>query len=227
MIDVEQDILMRNNLLAERNRGYFEAKKIFCLNLMSSPGSGKTTLLEETIRRLKGRRALYVVEGDQQTTNDADRIAALDIPVFQVNTGTGCHLEAAMVHHAVQHLEPEEGAVLLIENVGNLVCPAIFDLGEARKVVIVSTTEGDDKPLKYPGIFREADVCVINKVDLSPYLDTETAVLRENACRINPRLEVFEVSALRGTGMEAWCDWLLSESAPGGARWTDDAETEA
>lgn len=227
VIDVEQDILMRNNLAAERNRGYFEAKKIFCLNLMSSPGSGKTTLLEETIRRLKERRKLYVIEGDQQTSNDADRIAALDVPVFQVNTGAGCHLEASMVHHAVQHLDPSEGAVLLIENVGNLVCPALFDLGEDRKVVIVSTTEGDDKPLKYPAIFREADICVINKIDLSPYLDTKVALLRENACRINPRLRVFEVSALRGTGMDAWCDWLSAESAPGSDLPSSETESGA
>jgi len=170
VINLEQDILQRNNLLAERNRGYFEAKNLFCLNLMSSPGSGKTTLLEETIRRLKAKRPIYVIEGDQQTSNDADRIAALEIPVFQVNTGTGCHLEADMVNHAVKHLNPKEGAILFIENVGNLVCPAMFDLGESKKVVIVSTTEGDDKPLKYPHIFQEADICVINKIDLAPYL---------------------------------------------------------
>ena len=169
VINLEQDILQRNNLLAERNRGYFEAKNLFCLNLMSSPGSGKTTLLEETIRRLKAKRPIYVIEGDQQTSNDADRIAALEIPVFQVNTGTGCHLEADMVNHAVKHLNPKEGAILFIENVGNLVCPAMFDLGESKKVVIVSTTEGDDKPLKYPHIFQEADICVINKIDLAEY----------------------------------------------------------
>lgn len=213
VIDVELDILMRNNLSAERNRGYFEAKKIFCLNLMSSPGSGKTTLLEETVRRLKDRCRLYVVEGDQQTSCDADRIAALRVPVIQVNTGTGCHLEASMVHHAVGHLDPEPGALLFIENVGNLVCPALFDLGESQKIVIVSTTEGDDKPLKYPHIFREADVCVINKTDLAPYLDTDIGVLRENAWRVNPGLRIFEVSALRGTGLDEWCAWLLDASS--------------
>lgn len=213
VIAIEQDILMRNNLLAERNRGYFEARKLFVLNLMSSPGSGKTTLLEETIRRLKGERPLYVIEGDQQTSNDADRIAALDVPVFQVNTGTGCHLDAAMVHHVVGHLDPAEGAILFIENVGNLVCPALFDLGENRKVVIVSTTEGDDKPLKYPTIFREATVCVINKIDLLPYLRADINVLGGNARRVNERLDVFNLSAVTGEGLDDWCAWLLGESA--------------
>lgn len=213
VIAIEQDILMRNNLLAERNRGYFEARKLVVLNLMSSPGSGKTTLLEETIRRLKGKRPLYVIEGDQQTSNDADRIAALDVPVFQVNTGTGCHLDAAMVNHAVKHLDPAEGAILFIENVGNLVCPALFDLGENRKVVIVSTTEGDDKPLKYPTIFREAEVCVINKTDLLPYLRADVETMSENARRVNENLTLFKVSAVSGDGLDDWCDWLLSESA--------------
>lgn len=211
IIHVEQDILQRNNLLAERNRGYFEAKEIFCLNLMSSPGSGKTTLLEETIRRLKDQLSIYVIEGDQQTSNDADRIAVLQIPVFQVNTGTGCHLEAEMVNHAVKHLGPTNGSVLFIENVGNLVCPAMFDLGETKKVVIVSTTEGDDKPLKYPHIFVEADICVINKIDLAPYLDTEVSVLKENALKVNHHLQIFEVSASKGAGMDIWCEWLLQE----------------
>lgn len=215
VIALEQDVLSRNNLLAERNRGYFEAKRLLVLNLMSSPGSGKTTLLEETIRRLKDHLSLYVIEGDQQTSNDADRIAALDIPVFQVNTGTGCHLEAEMVHHAVKHLNPSEGALLFIENVGNLVCPAMFDLGEAKKVVIVSTTEGDDKPLKYPHIFKEADVCIINKTDLLPYLNTNRDTLRGNALKVNKHLKLFEVSATQGEGMEAWCEWLVGMSREG------------
>ncbi len=211
IIDIELDILQRNNLLAERNRGYFEAKHIFCLNLMSSPGSGKTSVLEETVRQLKDQVPVYVIEGDQQTSNDADRIAALNTPVFQVNTGTGCHLEADMVNHAIKHLNPSEGSVLFIENVGNLVCPAMFDLGEAYKVVIVSTTEGDDKPLKYPQMFQEADICIINKTDLIPYLNTDIHVLRENALKVNHHLKIFEVSAIKGTGMDVWCDWLLNE----------------
>lgn len=208
-IALEQDILQQNNLLAERNRGYFEAKNIFCLNLMSSPGAGKTALLEETIRRIKEKTPIYVVEGDQQTSNDANRIAALEVDAFQVNTGTGCHLDAAMVNHAVKHLNPKEGAVLFIENVGNLVCPAMFDLGEAKKVVIISPTEGDDKPLKYPYMFQEADVCVINKIDLVPYLNTDIKQLRENALKVNHHLQLFEVSATQGTGMDAWCEWVL------------------
>jgi len=212
IIAVEQDILQRNNLLAERNRGYFEAKNIFCLNLMSSPGSGKTTLLEETIRRLKNRKSIYVIEGDQQTSNDADRIAALEIPVFQVNTGTGCHLEASMINHALKHLNPEADSLLFIENVGNLICPALFDLGEAEKVVIVSTTEGDDKPLKYPHIFKEANVCIINKTDLAPYLNTNIDTLRENCLKVNPHLRIFELSALKNTGMEEWCEMLLFDN---------------
>lgn len=213
VIDIEQDILQRNNLLAERNRGYFEAKRMLVLNLMSSPGSGKTTLLEETIRRLKDRFPIYVIEGDQQTSNDADRIASLNIPVFQVNTGTGCHLEAEMVNHAVKHLNPVEGALLFIENVGNLVCPALFDLGEARKVVIVSTTEGDDKPLKYPHMFQEADICIINKTDLLPYLNADLETLHGNALKVNHHLTLFEVSATKGNGMDAWCEWLIAECA--------------
>ncbi|MDR2118321.1 MAG: hydrogenase nickel incorporation protein HypB [Tannerellaceae bacterium] len=213
VLSVEEDVLHRNNLLAERNRGYFEAKQIVALNLMSSPGSGKTSLLEETIRRLKDRLAIYVIEGDQQTSHDANRIEALSVPVFQVNTGTGCHLEADMVNHAVKHLAPSEGSLLFIENVGNLVCPAMFDLGEAHKVVIVSTTEGNDKPLKYPHIFQEADVCIINKTDLLPYLDdADIQTLRENALRVNHHLQLFELSATKGDGMDAWCAWLINNT---------------
>ena len=156
---------------------------------------------------------IYVIEGDQQTSNDANRITALNVPVFQVNTGTGCHLEADMVNHAVKHLNPSDGSILFVENVGNLVCPAMFDLGEAKKVVIVSITEGDDKPLKYLHIFLEADVCVINKIDLAPYLDTDVETLRNNALKVNHHLQLFEVSATKGTGMDAWCDWLVGECA--------------
>ncbi|WP_085537691.1 hydrogenase nickel incorporation protein HypB [Massilibacteroides vaginae] len=211
-ITIEQDILQKNNLLAERNRGYFEAKNIYCLNLMSSPGAGKTALLEETIRRIKGKSSICVIEGDQQTNNDADRIAALEVEAFQVNTGTGCHLDAAMVNHAIKHLKPEEDSILFIENVGNLVCPAMFDLGEAKKVVIISPTEGDDKPLKYPYMFQEADVCIINKIDLVPYLNTDVNKLRENALKVNHHLELFDVSATTGAGMDAWCEWLLKKN---------------
>lgn len=212
IIAVEQDILQRNDEEAARNRKNFNEKGIFCLNLMSSPGSGKTSLLEETIRRLKGRIPVAVIEGDQQTSNDADRIAALNIPVYQVNTGQGCHLEADMIKNALNEIKPENGTILFIENVGNLVCPAMYDLGEDKRVVIISTTEGDDKPIKYPYMFQEADICVINKIDLAPYLDTNIQALRENALKVNRKLQIFEVSATKGTGMEEWCDWLLAQT---------------
>jgi hydrogenase nickel incorporation protein HypB len=212
IIAVEQDILNRNNQVAAQNRKLFAEKNIFCLNLMSSPGSGKTALLEETIRHLKGKIPVSVVEGDQQTTNDADRIAALRVPVYQVNTGQGCHLEADMVAGALGQINPEEGSILFIENVGNLVCPAMYDLGETKKVVIISTTEGDDKPVKYPYMFQEADICVINKIDLAPYLHTDIAKLRDNALKVNRNLRIFELSALTGAGMGEWCKALLDRA---------------
>ena len=185
---------------------------------MSSPGSGKTTLLEETIRRLKAKRSIYVIEGDQQTSNDADRIAALEIPVFQVNTGTGCHLEADMVNHAVKHLNPKEGAILFIENVGNLVCPAMFDLGESKKVVIVSTTEGDDKPLKYPHIFQEADICVINKIDLPAARPEEVKHEIEDVIGL-PAMDAPEISAKNGINIHAVLEMIVNDvPAPKGDR---------
>ncbi|MEI8032628.1 MAG: hydrogenase nickel incorporation protein HypB [Chlorobiaceae bacterium] len=205
---LEQDVLLKNNLLAERNRGYFEARNIFVLNLLSSPGSGKTTLLEKVIPLLKPAVPVAVIEGDQQTTNDADRIDALDVPVIQVNTGSGCHLDADMVRGAVGEIALQENSLLFIENVGNLVCPAMFDLGEALKVVIISVTEGDDKPLKYPNMFHEADLCVLNKTDLLPYVEFDPAKCRENALRVNHHLEWLEVSAKTGEGLEAWKQWI-------------------
>jgi hydrogenase nickel incorporation protein HypB len=208
LIAIEQDILDRNNKVAEDNRLYFNEKNIFCLNLMSSPGSGKTTLLEDTIRRLKDEITISVIEGDQQTSNDADRIAVFNIPVYQVNTGENCHLEAGMIRDAIEKIAPERDSILFIENVGNLICPAVYDLGEAVKVVIISITEGDDKPLKYPYMFQEANVCVINKIDLAPYLNTNINTLKNNALRINPRLKIFELSAFKGTGMDEWCKYL-------------------
>ena len=212
VINLEQDILQRNNLLAERNRGYFEAKNLFCLNLMSSPGSGKTTLLEETIRRLKAKRPIYVIEGDQQTSNDADRIAALEIPVFQVNTGTGCHLEADMVNHAVKHLNPKEGAILFIENVGNLVCPAEFDTGAVKNAMILSVPEGHDKPLKYPLMFSICDVVLINKIDVMPYFDFDLEQCKKNILMRNPNAKIIPICAKTGEGMEEWADWLKKET---------------
>jgi hydrogenase nickel incorporation protein HypB len=206
-VTVETDILHHNDLLAQRNRGYFEAKNVLALNLVSSPGSGKTTLLEKTIRAIS-TRPVYVIEGDQQTSLDADRIQATGAPVVQVNTGSGCHLDADMIHKAVHELNPPAQSLLLIENVGNLVCPALFDLGENFRVVIISVTEGEDKPLKYPNMFRTAQVCVINKIDLLPYIDFDLNKLKDNATRVNPQLTFFEVSAKTGEGLDGWIDWV-------------------
>jgi len=211
VIEVEKDVLQNNQLLASRNRGYFEAKNIFALNLVSSPGSGKTSILERTLNDLKSELPFYVIEGDQQTLNDADRIAALDIPVVQINTGKGCHLESDMVYDAVKKLNMENDSILMIENVGNLVCPSMFDLGERNRVVIISTTEGEDKPLKYPDMFHTADVCIINKIDLLPYVNIDMDRLKNYALQVNPNLTFFEVSATAGTGMDAWYNWLQSK----------------
>lgn len=217
VVQVEQDLLARNAGLAERNRGWFEAKGILALNLVSSPGSGKTSLLERTIADLLEELNLSVIEGDQQTLNDADRIAATGAQVLQVNTGHGCHLDAEMIRRAVKELAPAEGSVLMIENVGNLVCPALFDLGEAAKVVIISVTEGDDKPQKYPTMFAAADVCLINKTDLLPHVDFDVDACEAHARRVNPRLEFLRVSARTGEGMDGWYAWLRERRAAVGA----------
>jgi hydrogenase nickel incorporation protein HypB len=211
IIDVEQDVLHQNNLLAQQNRGYFKALNIFSMNLVSSPGSGKTTLLERTLTALKGKLCCYVIEGDQQTANDADRIHATGTPVVQINTGKGCHLDAHMVMHAVEHLNPPQHAVLFIENVGNLVCPAMFDLGESSRVVIASVTEGDDKPLKYPDMFQSAQLCILNKMDLLPYVPFDVEKFIANALKVNPTLEFIEVSALKEEGLITWYDWIQSK----------------
>lgn len=208
VLEIEQDILQNNQLQAARNRGYFEAKNIFALNLVSSPGSGKTSLLEKTLTDLKDTIPFYVIEGDQQTLNDADRIDSLKIPVIQINTGKGCHLESDMVYNAVKKLAPKNDAVLMIENVGNLVCPSLFDLGERKRIVIISTTEGEDKPIKYPDMFHTADICIINKIDLLPYVNIDINKLKNYALQVNPNLKFFEVSATKGDGMTAWYDWL-------------------
>ena len=211
VIDVERDILHQNNLLAERNRGYFDAKNILCLNLVSSPGSGKTSLLEKTLTDLKGELDFVVIEGDQQTTNDADRIHATGTKVTQINTGKGCHLDSHMIFHALQGLKPKENSVLFIENVGNLVCPAMFDLGEKERVVIMSVTEGDDKPLKYPDMFHTSTLCIINKTDLLPYVPFDINKAKENAKKVNHKLEIIEVSCTSGEGLSQWYDWLKSK----------------
>jgi hydrogenase nickel incorporation protein HypB len=208
MVSIERDILARNDAYAAANRKWFSEHGIFAVNLVSSPGSGKTTLLVQTIAALRGGAPLAVIEGDQQTSLDAERIRATGVPAIQVNTGKGCHLDAHMVGHALERLNLPDDSLLMIENVGNLVCPAGFDLGEAHKVVVLSVTEGEDKPLKYPDMFHAADLMLLNKVDLLPHLDFDVARCVEYARRINPRLEVMALSAVSGQGMQAWLDWL-------------------
>ena len=210
VLEIEQDILQNNQLLAARNRGYFEAKNIFVLNLVSSPGSGKTSILERTLADLKDTISFYVIEGDQQTLNDANRIDAINIPVVQINTGKGCHLESDMVFNALKKLDPKNNSILMIENVGNLVCPSMFDLGESKRVVIISTTEGEDKPIKYPDMFYTSDICIINKIDLLPYVNCNINHIKKYALQVNPNLVFFEVSATKGTGMDDWYKWLVA-----------------
>ena len=211
MVQIERDILSKNAEYAEANRSRLADQGTLALNLVSSPGSGKTTLLVETLKRLQGRFPLGVIEGDQQTSNDADRIRATGAPAIQVNTGKGCHLDAHMVGHALGHLSSVAQGVLFIENVGNLVCPAGFDLGEAHKVVILSATEGDDKPLKYPDVFHAADLMLLNKIDLLPYVDFDVERCIEYVHRIKPSLEVIQVSAVTGEGLDRWLDWITAE----------------
>jgi hydrogenase nickel incorporation protein HypB len=208
IIKLEQDLLARNNGHAAGNRHYFFTHGIFALNLVSSPGSGKTTLLVMTIAALHGAQPLAVIEGDQQTDNDAARIRAAGAPALQINTGKGCHLDAQMVGQAMKQLGLQDDSLLLIENVGNLVCPAGFDLGEAHKVVILSVTEGEDKPLKYPDMFRAADLMLLNKCDLLPHLKFDADLAIEYARRINPKLQVIRISATSGEGMQEWLEWI-------------------
>lgn len=208
MVRIERDILGKNDALADANRQAFRARGLFALNLVSSPGSGKTTLLCKTIETLAARVPVAVIEGDQQTEFDADRIRATGAPALQINTGKGCHLDAAMVGQALPRLDPADDSLLLIENVGNLVCPAAFDLGEHHKVAILSVTEGEDKPLKYPDMFAAADVMILNKIDLLPYLSFDADKAVEYALRVNPRLTVFRLSATTGEGFAAWIDWI-------------------
>jgi hydrogenase nickel incorporation protein HypB len=208
MVKIERDILAKNNDYAGQNRRYFSEHGIFALNLVSSPGSGKTTLLVKTITALNGAQSLAVIEGDQQTDNDAARIRAAGAPALQINTGKGCHLDAHMVGQAMQRLALNDDSLLLIENVGNLVCPAGFDLGEAHKVVIFSVTEGEDKPLKYPDMFRAADLMLLSKCDLLPHLDFDADLAVANARRVNPDIRVIRVSASSGEGLEEWQEWI-------------------
>ncbi len=217
-LSIEQDLLGRNDALAAVNRARFAAAGVFALNLVSSPGSGKTTLLVRTIRALAGSLPVAVIEGDQHTSNDAERIRATGVPAVQINTGKGCHLDARMVGQALQALPADwmagaQGGLLLIENVGNLVCPAAFDLGEAHKVVILSVTEGEDKPLKYPDMFRAADLLLLNKCDLLPHLDFDIEQAETWARQVNPAIRILRLSATHGEGLEAWLQWLRERVA--------------
>jgi hydrogenase nickel incorporation protein HypB len=211
-LEIERDILYKNNSQAKHNRQHFQDKHIFSINLVSSPGSGKTALLERTLRELKNEVKFYVIEGDQQTMNDANRIAATGVPAIQINTGKGCHLDAAMVHRAIHQLAPEENSIVFIENVGNLVCPAMFDLGESDRVAIISVTEGDDKPIKYPDMFASAGLCIINKIDLLPYVNFSVRKAKEYALRVNPKIKFIELSVTSGEGMINWYRWLKAKS---------------
>lgn len=210
VITVERKILEKNDIIAQKNRERFKSKNLFVMNFVSSPGSGKTSLLEKTIELSKDKFRIGVIEGDVQTSLDAERINRLSVPVVQIVTNGGCHLEANLVRDAFQNLENENFDVLIIENVGNLVCPSNYDLGEDIKVVILSTTEGDDKPLKYPAMFRNASVLIINKIDLLPYLNSNINEMKKNALLVNPSLKIFEVSCKTNEGLDNWIEWILS-----------------
>ncbi|MFO1420881.1 MAG: hydrogenase nickel incorporation protein HypB [Candidatus Competibacteraceae bacterium] len=211
LLRLEQDLLAYNQSFADANRRLFETRGLLALNLVSSPGSGKTSLLARTLEALREEMPLAVIEGDQQTSRDADRLRATGVPAIQVNTGKGCHLDAHMIGHAFESLALPEGGVLFIENVGNLVCPAGFDLGEAHKIVVLSVTEGEDKPLKYPNMFAAANLLLLNKIDLLPHLDFDVEQCLEYARRTNPDLAVLQLSARTGAGMTDWLDWLRVE----------------
>jgi len=208
LVQLERDLFEKNNRYAERNRHWLRARSALALNLMSSPGAGKTTLLVKTLEALKGEIPLAVIEGDPQTRLDAERIQKTGTPVVQLNTGKGCHLDAHRVGHALERLDPPEGAVIFIENVGNLVCPAGFDLGEDERVVLLSVPEGEDKPLKYPEAFYRATLLLITKLDLLPYVDFDLDRCLENVRRVHPGLETIALSARSGEGFDRWLGWL-------------------
>jgi hydrogenase nickel incorporation protein HypB len=208
MVQIEKNILSKNDEYASTNRAFFNERGILALNLVSSPGSGKTTTLCRTITELQEKHVCSVIEGDQQTANDADRIRETGAKAIQVNTGKGCHLDGHMVGHALGSLNPQEGSFVFIENVGNLVCPASFDLGEAHKIVILSVTEGEDKPLKYPDMFHAADLMLLNKVDLLPHIEFDVEKTIENARRVNPGIKVLQISSTTGEGYGDWINWL-------------------
>jgi hydrogenase nickel incorporation protein HypB len=215
VITIERKVLEKNDQIAARNRQLFREKGIFVLNFVSSPGAGKTSILEKTFQELQSSVKSAVIEGDVQTDLDAQRVARYGVPVVQIVTMGGCHLEAGLIHDALDNLDLQDVKLLFIENVGNLVCPANYDLGEAMKVAILSTTEGDDKPLKYPAMFLNASILIINKIDLIPYVNCSLNTLKGNALRINPLLKVFEISCSTGAGIPEWCDWLKQRGASG------------
>jgi hydrogenase nickel incorporation protein HypB len=208
VITIERKVLEKNDEIASKNRELFKKNKTFTANLVSSPGSGKTSIVEKTLEHFKDKLKISVIEGDVQTTLDAERVSKYNVPVVQIVTNGSCHLEAKLIEDALQNLDLKDADILFIENVGNLVCPAAYDLGEDMKVVIASTTEGDDKPLKYPRMFMNASVLLINKIDLIPYIDCNIDVLKNNALQINPELEIFELSCTTGAGIDKWCNWL-------------------
>jgi len=212
VVNLNLDILSGNNSLAQVNRSFFVRRNVLCLNLVSSPGSGKTSILEKTIKALIPTKKIFVIEGDQQTLLDAERIEKSGAPAIQINTGSGCHLDAKMVESAMKKLDIEAHSILFIENVGNLVCPALFDLGEKKRVVVISVTEGEDKPLKYPYMFQSSHLCIINKSDLLPYVDFDVDKAIQYARSLNPSLEFIVMSVKTGEGMQDWYDWLAAQA---------------
>lgn len=212
VLTIERKVLEKNDVIAQQNRDLFAKNDIFVINLVSSPGSGKTSILERTLEYLSTSVRVAVVEGDVQTDFDAQRVAKFNVPVVQIVTNGGCHLEARLVQDSLSTFEMDKIDLLVIENVGNLVCPANYDLGEAMKVVVVSTTEGDDKPLKYPGMFHNASVLIVNKIDLVPYVNSNPEVIKKNALQINPSLKIFETSCSTNKGIPEWCEWLRSQT---------------
>lgn len=222
LIQIEKNIFSKNNLYASANRKFLTEHQIHTINLLSSPGSGKTSLLINTIEQLKLQQKIAVIEGDQQTSYDADRIRNTGVPVIQINTGKGCHLDAHMVGHAIEQLNLSDNSLLMIENVGNLICPTAFDLGENYKVVILSVTEGEDKPLKYPDAFYTAQLMILNKIDLLPYISFDVNRCLDYARRINPELEIIQLSALTGAGMATWLSWLINNLSKSTIRLNND-----
>jgi hydrogenase nickel incorporation protein HypB len=227
LVEIEQGILAKNDGFAAQNRARFGVSGVVAFNLLAGPGAGKTTLLVETLRVLAGRIPAAVIEGDQQTSNDAERIRATGTPAVQINTGKGCHLDAHMVGHALEKLSLPTGGMLFIENVGNLVCPAAFDLGEDKRVTLLSVTEGEDKPLKYPDIFQSADLVLLTKTDLLPHLDVDVDAIERNIARINPVAPVIHTSARGGAGLAGWLDWLGEVRRQRLARLAAEAEGQA